>query len=722
MHTNALIHESSPYLLQHAHNPVDWLPWGEPAFDKARRGNKPVFLSIGYSTCHWCHVMERESFEDPAIASLLNRHFVPIKVDREERPDVDRVYMTYVQATTGGGGWPMSVWLTPGLKPFFGGTYFPPDDRGGRPGFETVLLQVAEAWGKEQAAILASSDAVLIQLQAAIGKTAVGGHVTDHTLLERGFEQFQASYDPEEGGFGDAPKFPRPSVCDFMLRFHVRTLRQSSRLRAEATAGHAGQAGARDALGMVLFTLRKMALGGLHDHLGGGFHRYSVDARWHVPHFEKMLYDQGQLACTYLDAYQLTRDAFLAEAARGILDYVRRDMTGDQGQFHSAEDADSPRPENINENAEGAFYVWTRTELDEVLGTESAELFAFVYGVEPGGNVRDDPHGEFHNRNVLILSRTEAEAAAHFTVPEASIRDRLAAARRLLFETRNRRPRPHLDDKTLTAWNGLMISAFARAYQVLGDDAYITAARRASEFIRANLYDESRGVLLRRYRAGKAAIDGYADDYAFLIRGLLDLYETCFDVAYIEWALALQKQQDALFWDERGGGYFDTSGVDETILLRMKEGYDGAEPSANSVAALNLLRLAQMTDDAGLRDKAEQTLAAFGAVLRRTPHALPAMLTALAFYLNNPRQIVIAGRPDAKDTQALLAVVRERFAPNQVVLLADGGPGQNWLAQRLAFLRGLAPLDGKATAYVCDNCTCQAPVTTPAALREQLGA
>ena len=710
MHTNALIHESSPYLLQHAHNPVDWLPWNEAAFEQSRRENKPIFLSIGYSTCHWCHVMERESFENKTIASLLNRHFVPVKVDREERPDVDRVYMTYVQAATGGGGWPMSVWLTPDLKPFFGGTYFPPEDHEGRPGFETVLMRVAEAWEKDQAAIIASSDTVLSRLQAATGATSAGGDVPNRALLERGYEQFKDSYDPEEGGFGDAPKFPRPSVPDFMLRFHARALRQAS-----------GQAGSRDALDMVLFTLRKMARGGLHDHLGGGFHRYSVDARWHVPHFEKMLYDQGQLACTYQDAFQLTRDPFWADVARGILDYVRRDMTGEQCQFYSAEDADSPRPENPRESAEGAFYVWTRAELEESLGAELAGLFAFIYGVEPGGNVRDDPHREFEGRNVLIMSHTEAEAAAHFQTPESSIRDRLGLARRLLFERRVRRPRPHLDDKTLTTWNGLMISAFARGYQVLGDEAYLTAARRAADFIRANVYDEDRGVLLRRYRAGKAAIDGYADDYAFLIRGLLDLYETCFDVTYVQWALALQEKQDALFWDERSGGYFDTSDADEAILLRLKEGYDGAEPSANSIAVMNLLRLTHMTDDAGLRGKAERTLAAFGSELRRTPHALPAMLTALTFHLDKPRQIVIAGQLEGQDTQDLLAVVRGRFEPNQIVLLADGGLGQDWLAQRLVFLRGLGPLNGKATAYVCENHACQTPVITAAALRQQLG-
>ncbi|MDZ4197763.1 MAG: thioredoxin domain-containing protein, partial [Kiritimatiellia bacterium] len=491
MHANALIHELSPYLLQHAHNPVNWLPWGQTAFEKARRENKPIFLSIGYSTCHWCHVMERESFENKEIASILNRHFVPVKVDREERPDVDRVYMTYVQAATGGGGWPMSLWLTPDLKPFLGGTYFPPEDRGGRPGFETVLLRVAEAWEKEQAAITESSNAVMSRLRIASGNTAPGTDAPDRALLKRGYEQFKASYDPEEGGFGDAPKFPRTSVPDFLLRFHART-------------------GAADALDMTIHTLRKMAMGGLHDHLGGGFHRYSVDARWHVPHFEKMLYDQAQLACTYLDACQRTRDPFFAHTARDILEYVRRDMTGEQGQFYCAEDADSPRPGNPGENAEGAFYVWTRGEITEALGPETAELFAFAYGVEPDGNVRDDPHGEFQGRNVLILSHPAAEIAAHFKRPEAGIRERLEAARQLLFETRARRPRPRLDDKTLTAWNGLMISAFARAHQVLGDPAYLRAARRAADFIRANLYDKSRKVLLRHCRAGKAVLDGYA--------------------------------------------------------------------------------------------------------------------------------------------------------------------------------------------------------------------
>ena len=720
MPTNALIHESSPYLLQHAHNPVDWLPWGEAAFSKARGQNKPIFLSIGYSTCHWCHVMERESFENEAIAALLNRHFVPVKVDREERPDVDRVYMTYVQAATGSGGWPLSVWLTPDLKPFLGGTYFPPEDRWGRPGFKSILLRIAEAWEQNPSSITAAGDAVLNWLRVGVRATVPEGHAPDRACLERGYAQFKQAYDPQAGGFGGAPKFPRPAVLDFLLRFHAWAVREAARCRREPGSSSPQPENARDALDMALFTLRSMAMGGVHDHLGGGFHRYAVDAAWHVPHFEKMLYDQAQLACAYLDAHQLTRDPFLAEVARGILEYVRRDMTGEQGQFYSAEDADSPRPEAPGETGEGAFYVWSWPELVAVLGAETAELFAFVHGVERGGNVRDDPHSQFAGRNVLLLAHTAAEAAARFKIPEGVVRERLAAARGRLFEARGRRPRPARDDKTIAAWNGLTISALARAHQALGDAAYLAAARRAAGFIRQNLTDGSGGTLWRSYRAGKAAVRGFAEDYAFLIQGLLELYESGFDVADLEWALNLQRRQDELFWDADQGGYFSTSGADPSILVRMKDGYDGAEPSANSVAALNLLRLAQLTDDPALREKAERTLAAFGTTLRQASQALPTMLAALAFHLAPPRQIAMAGHPDAPDTRRLLAVVRERFAPHDLVLLADGGRGQAWLAQRLAFLRGLKPLDGKATAYVCQNYACQMPVTEPAALRERL--
>lgn len=698
---NRLIHETSPYLLQHAHNPVDWYPWGPEAFEKARRENKPIFLSVGYLTCHWCHVMERESFENEENARILNENFVPIKVDREERPDVDSVYMTYVQATTGGGGWPMSVWLTPDLKPFLGGTYYPPKDKWGRPGFKSILRRIADAWASDRNKIVASAADTLDRLREVTSTVPAAGSTLDPGPLHSAYVQIKASYDPRHGGFGNAPKFPRPSVLDFMLRYYART-------------------GRRDALDMTLHTLRAMAGGGMHDQLGGGFHRYSVDERWHVPHFEKMLYDQGQLAVTYLDAYTISKDPFYADVARGILGYVRRDMTGPEGQFYSAEDADSDIPGKPGEQAEGAFYVWEHDEVAAVLGPDAAPIFSFQYGIEKNGNVRSDPHGEFSRKNILYVAHSVADMVKHFNKTPDALRELLAASRAKLLAARAVRPRPHLDDETITAWNGLMISGFARAYSVLGDNACLAAATKAAAFIRQRLYDSDTGTLLRRYRAGDAAIAGYADDYAFLIQALLDLYEAYCDVQYLTWAFALQDKQDALFWDEAGGGYFSTSGEDPTVLLRMKEDYDGAEPSANSVSALNLLRLAQLTENPDYAARANQTLAAFSRRLARAPHSMPSMLAALDWQIGGAVQIVIAGAPDAADTRALLHEVRSRFIPNKMLLLADGADGQTALARRLGFITGIKPIDGKATAYVCENGACKLPTTDLATLAEAI--
>ena len=710
---NRLIHEKSPYLQQHARNPVDWYPWGEEAFAKARKEGKPIFLSIGYSTCHWCHVMERESFEDAETAAILNRRFVSIKVDREERPDVDKVYMIFVQASTGGGGWPMSVWLTPDLKPFFGGTYYPPEDRSGRPGFKHILLRIAEAWERDPRGLAAAGEEVIRQLRQAAGAAVAGPADLETGWLDRTYEALKASYDPRDGGFGGAPKFPRPSAPNFLLRYYARGVRSALKDPAGTPP--------RDALDMPLFTLRKMADGGIHDRLGGGFHRYAVDARWHVPHFEKMLYDQGQLVCTYLDAWQITHEAFFADVARDVLDYVRRDMTDPAGGFLSAEDADSPLPANPSERAEGAFYVWESNEIGAVLGETAAAVFNFHYGVEEEGNVRNDPQGEFGGKNVLIVSHTLDETAARFKLTPDGVREALADARAKLFEARRQRPRPRRDDKIVTAWNGLMISGFARAYQALADARDLAAATAAARFIRARLYRAEDGILLRRYRAGEAAIEGFADDYAFLIQGLLDLYEASFDVEHLTWALALQKKQDALFWDDRTGGYFDTTGGDADILLRTKESYDGAEPSASSVALQNLLRLAQMTDDAGLRGRAERTFAAFAGTLRVTPHAMPQMMAAFDFYLDKPMQIVIAGKPEAKDTLAMRREIHSHFVPNKVLLLADGGKGQAVLAQHLKFIETVRMIGGKATAYVCADCVCKAPTTDVNNLAQLMG-
>lgn len=701
MHTNRLIDEKSPYLLQHAHNPVDWHPWDEEAFAKARREDKPIFLSVGYSTCHWCHVMAHESFENEEIAAILNRNFVSVKVDREERPDIDNVYMTYVQATTGSGGWPMSVWLTPELKPFFGGTYYPPEERWGQPGFKSILTRIAEAWTRERDRIVSAADEVTQRLRQATSVAPDPAVQLERELIDQTYRQIRASYDPKHGGFGDAPKFPRPSAPDFMLRHHARS-------------------GTQDALDMTLHTLQAMAEGGMYDHLGGGFHRYSVDERWQVPHFEKMLYDQAQLVRTYLDAHQITRDPFHARIARETLDYVRRDMTGSEGQFLSAEDADSDIPGRPGEHAEGAFYVWERDEIDAVLEPRAAELFRFHYGVEENGNVRSDPQGEFRRKNILHIAHSLEETAARFDeTPEHVVR-LLAEARSQLFDKREERPRPHLDDKTITAWNGLMISAFARAHQVLEDRDYLEAARAAANVIRTKLHDEQRGVLLRRYRRGVPGIDGYLDDYAFLIRGLLDLYEASFEVDFLTWAVTLQNQQDKLFRDERAGGYFSTSGHDETVLLRMKHEHDGAEPSANSISALNLLRLGQMTDNRHYRDQADKTMKAFAQQLKRAPHAMPLMVAAFARHIDNSKQIIIAGDPEAEDTKHLLREVHARFIPDKILMLADGGESQKTLARQFPFIESVERIDGKATAYVCENSVCKPPTNDARTLAKLL--
>jgi uncharacterized protein YyaL (SSP411 family) len=704
MKTNRLAHEKSPYLLQHQSNPVDWYPWGDEAFEKARSEQKPIFLSVGYSTCHWCHVMERESFENETIAAQLNASFVSIKVDREERPDVDRVYMAFVQATTGAGGWPMTVFLTPDLKPFFGGTYFPPENHWGHPGLSELLHEISVAWKADNAKLAAHGAHNVAALQASLataGQAETGARPLDNSPLGAAYEQIARSFDAGFGGFSAAPKFPRPVTLNFLFRYYARNPRSPE---------------GANALEMALLTLRKMAEGGIHDHLGGGFHRYSVDRFWHIPHFEKMLYDQGQLACSYLEAFQITRVPFFAEVARDGLDYVRRDLTSPEGGFYSAEDADSPLPGNPQENGEGAFYVWTLEEIEDALGGDAATLFNRFFGVEPEGNAPSgsDPHGEFAGTNTLIQRHSLEELARLDGRPVAELAESLAESRRILLERRSRRPRPRLDDKIITSWNGLLISAFARASQILGEEVYLESARRAALFIQTHLCRDGR--LLRSFRAGAGPTEGFAEDYAFLIQGLLDLYEASGEIAWLQWAAELQTTQDALFFDETEGGYFSTDGEDLSILFRTKEDYDGAEPSSNSVAALNALRLGQMLDDAPLRDRGERTIRAFWDQLRRMPIAMPQMLVALDFALSGCKQIVLAGRTDATEgdplsIRPLLRELHARFTPNKVILFADGGPGQEWLRRRLDFIKTARPVNGKAAAYICEDSVCQAPVT-----------
>ncbi len=706
--TNRLAREKSPYLIQHQHNPVDWYPWGEEAFAKAKAEDKPIFLSVGYSTCHWCHVMAHESFESAEIAKLMNALFVCVKVDREERPDVDRVYMTYVQATTGSGGWPMSVFLTPDLKPFFGGTYFPPADRGGRPGFPTVLQRLADIWKDDRARVVEAAAGAMQALGEYAARGGEKSEAVGREALAAALDQLGRTFDDENGGFGSAPKFPRPSTLNLLLRIYARE-------GADARDG-------KIALGTALETLRRMAAGGMNDQLGGGFHRYSVDRFWHVPHFEKMLYDQAQLAVTYLDAFQITRDAELEKTARATLDYVRREMTDKDGGFYSAEDADSLIAHGKPEHAEGAFYVWKETEIETALGEEPAKIFNRVYGVDPAGNAPEgsDPMKEFTGANILIRRLTLAEAAKAFQKSEAEIATSLASSKKILFDLRAKRPRPHLDDKIITAWNGLMISAFARGAQVLDDPAYLVAAQRAVKFIREKLSTKD-GKLLRNYRQGASTVEGFAEDYAYLIQGLLDLYEADFDPGHLQWALELQVRMNQLFGDAEHGGFFNVVKDAPHILLRMKEDHDGAEPAPSSVAALNLLRLAQLTGQEDFRARALKTLAAFADQLTKAPTALPQMLVALDASLAKPRQIVIAGPRDSDITRALLREAHARFLPNKLVILADGGPGQQWLGERLEFIKTVGPIDGKPAAYVCEDFVCQLPVTDPVKLREQLG-
>jgi len=709
---NRLINEKSPYLLQHAFNPVDWYPWGEEAFAKARAEDIPIFLSIGYSTCHWCHVMERESFEVDSIAAIMNQFFVSIKVDREERPDVDKVYMTALQALGENGGWPMSMFLTPDLKPFYGGTYFPPENRYGRIGFPALLHRITEIWKNERSKVMESANGITNFLREIPGKMS-SVESLDTALLKSCFDQAARNYDPHFGGFGGGPKFPRPVVFNFLLRYYDRT-------------------GDAKALEMTEHTLRAMSNGGMYDHIGGGFHRYSVDAEWRVPHFEKMLYDQAQIVNSLVDLYQITKDAFYASIIRETLDYVLRDMTDKGGAFYSAEDADSPLPDAPHEKGEGVFYVWTRKELEQALG-DDAKTFSFYYGVEEAGNALTDPQHEFTGKNILYVANSISGTVNFVRLSEEEVKARLDRSRKILFDIRAKRPRPHLDDKIITAWNGLMISAFARAAQALDEPKYLQAAEHATEFILKNLYNEHTNTLLRRYRDGEARFEAYLDDYAFLTQGLLDLYETSFNWRWLRIAMQLTQKQIELFWDETNGrrldslsGFFDTSGKDSTILVRMKEQYDGAEPTGNSIAVMNLFRLSQMTDNHEWRKKAERTLIAFGELLQKAPFTMPQMVAAYDFSIQKVKQIVFAGlrprRGKRQDdaTNRMLKEVYSRYMPNKILLLADGSKEQHEVFGPDSFLSSLVMTGGKPTAYVCEDYVCQLPTTDVDAFAKQL--
>jgi len=699
MTPNRLANEKSPYLLQHAHNPVDWFPWGEEAFERARREQKPIFLSIGYSTCYWCHVMEREVFENPLIAETMNRIVVSIKVDREERPDVDRVYMSALQAMTGSGGWPMSMFLTPDLKPFFGATYIPPLSAHGRTGFAEILQRIQDVWVSDRNSILETGERLSEYLRGLSSPASQSVNV-DAKILDRGFDAFARSYDRLHAGFGGAPKFPRPVAFNFLFRYYKRT-------------------GNKVALTMSLETLNAMYSGGMYDHVGGGFHRYATDADWHVPHFEKMLYDQAQLVVSFLEARQITGEDFYGGVARDVLEYVLREMTHPDGGFYSAQDAESALGnDDPKKKKEGAFYTWTHKELKEVLSDEEFQAFQRYYGISEGGNVRADPHGEFPGLNILHIVKSKESLAEELQTSTGQVSSFLASSREKLMQARNKRPLPHLDDKILVSWNGLMISAFAKAFRALNNQAFLSAAERAAGFILATMDDSM--VLKRRFRDGEARIKAQLADYAFLIQGLVDLYEASLDIKWLEKAITLTERMKGLFYDSEHGGFFDAGSGDSAILVRTKEYYDGAEPTGNSIAILNLLRLAQMSNNKRFDQMAQDSLRYFGEKMAAIPEALAQFLAALDFNLTKPKQIIIAGRRNASGTTSLLNEVHARFIPNKVILCTNEGPGEKSLESILPFTKELKTIDGNATAYVCEDYTCQLPVTNPVQLAEVL--
>lgn len=735
---NRLAAEHSPYLLQHAHNPVDWYPWGEEAFAEARKRNVPIFLSIGYSTCHWCHVMEVESFENEDVAKFMNDWYVSIKVDREERPDVDKVYMTYVQALYGGGGWPLTVFLSPDLKPLMGGTYFPPEDKYGRPGFKTILRKVKDAWDDKKDMLIKSGAFAIQQLSEALAASAASNKLPDglsQSALSLCAAQLSENYDSEYGGFGSAPKFPRPVEIQLML-YHSKKLEETGKTEE-----------ARGVLKMVFFTLQCMAKGGIHDHVGGGFHRYSVDEHWHVPHFEKMLYDQGQLANVYLDTFSITRDVFYSSISCDILDYLRRDMMGSQGEIFSAEDADSAEFEGAKKK-EGAFYIWTSKEIEEILG-EHATMFKEQYYIKPSGNCdlsrMSDPHNEFKGQNVLIERSDSSAMASKLGMPIEKYLEILGECRQKLFNVRSRRPKPHLDDKVIVSWNGLAISAFAKASEILnveGENSrfsfpvvgcnpkeYMEVAEKAASFIRKNLYDDQTRRLQHSFRNGPSKAPGFLDDYAFLISGLLDIYEFGGGTSWLIWATELQDMQDELFLDRDGGAYFNTPGEDPSVLLRVKEDHDGAEPSGNSVSAINLVRLASVVSGSKsdyYKQNAEHLLAVFETRLKEMAMAVPLMCCAADMLtIPSKKQIVLVGHKSSTAFDEMLAAVHATYDPNKTVIHVDPSDTaemefweENNKNIALMSRNNLAP--DRVVALVCQNFTCSPPVSDPKSLQQLL--
>lgn len=679
---NKLVFEKSPYLLQHSSNPVDWYPWGPEVFEKAKSENKPIFLSIGYSTCHWCHVMAHESFEDSAVAHLMNDAFVSIKVDREERPDIDAFYMTVCQYMTGSGGWPLSIIMTPDKQPFFAGTYIPKETRFGRTGLMDIIPGVQKIWATRQTEVLDSSDQIKTALQQ-MSQPLPGNCDLGEPALHLAFKELQQRFDHTYGGFGTVPKFPTPHQLLFLLRYWKRT--------ADSQA-----------LEMVEKTLQALRSGGIYDQVGFGLHRYSTDQFWIVPHFEKMLYDQALLAVAYLETFQTTGKPEYAQTAREIFTYVLRDMTSPEGGFYSAEDADS-------EGQEGKFYLWTLNEIKIVLAPDELALGLKIFNVDENGNFSDEVSGENTHNNILHQPRPLEEIAAESSISVMELEEHVKSIRAKLFANRELRVRPSKDDKILVDWNGLMIAAFSKGARILNEPRYAAAARQAVDFIIINMVDKD-DRLLHRYRDGQAAFPAHVDDYAFLIYGMLELYETTFDTAYLKQALALNTLLLKHFWDAKNGGFFFIADDAEQLTLRQKEIYDGAVPSGNSVAMLNLLRLGRLTADPELEKKAAKIGRAFHTV-SQSPSAFTQLLIAVDFAVGPSYEVVIAGDSQAKDTREMLQAINREFIPNKVLVLVPTETDASEIASLAPYTETVSSINGKATAYVCLNFNCRLPTT-----------
>ncbi|MBI4228387.1 MAG: thioredoxin domain-containing protein [Deltaproteobacteria bacterium] len=692
---NRLINEKSPYLLQHADNPVDWYPWGDEAFEKARKEDKPILLSIGYSTCHWCHVMEHESFEDPEVARLMNETFVSIKVDREERPDIDNVYMTVCQMISRGNcGWPLNIIMTPENKPFFAATYIPKEARFGRAGMLDLIPRVKELWTTQRDEVMKSANQITSALKQGLGVSGqLKGEELDESTLGEAYNQLTGSFDSDNGGIGTAPKFPTPHNYLFLLRYWKRS-------------------GNESALAMVEKTLRSMRLGGIYDHVGFGFHRYSTDPNWFLPHFEKMLYDQAMLAMAYIEAYQATGKKEYEQTAREIFTYVLRDMTDPGGGFYSAEDADS-------EGEEGKFYLWSEKEIEQVLGKDDAELVIKVFNTSEEGNFGEEATGRKTGDNILHLKKPIAEIAPSLNISQEELNKKIQMAIDKLFKVREKRVHPHKDDKVLTDWNGLMIAALAKGAQAFNEPEYSIAAGRAVDFILKNLVDKN-GKLLHRYRDGESGITANVNDYSFLIWGMIELYEATFDVNFLQTALELNNDLIKRFWDENNGGFYFTSDDGEELIVRQKEINDGAIPSGNSVAMLNLIRLGRMTADSKLEQKAAKIGEVFSKAINRYPSAFTQLMVALDFGIGPSYEVVVAGDSRADDTGVMLEALRKQFLPNKVVLFRASEKDASDISRFAEYAKNHISLDGKATAYVCLNYECQLPTTDVGKMLELL--